>query len=204
MKATERHAHEASSELAWYAVYVRHQHEKSAAELLGRKGFEVLLPLHRAAHRWKDRLQIVSLPLFPSYLFLRANLQRKLEILQTPGVCWLVGNGGRASRVPESEIDSIRKVTQNSVRAEPHPYLRSGERILVFSGPLAGVEGMLSRVKNQFRVVVCVELLQKAVAVEVDVTMIQPLDCRHRASRPLNSIETGADWERRSVVSRAG
>lgn len=193
MNSIQSDGYEASSELGWYALYVRHQHEKSAAELLSRKGFEVLLPLHRAAHRWKDRIQIVSLPVFPSYVFLRANLERKLEVLRTPGVCWLVGNGGRASRVPESEIDSIRKVTQNSGRIEPHPFLKSGERILVSSGPLAGVEGILNRVKNQFRVVVCVELLQKAVAVEVDATMIQPLDCRHRILRSLNQSENAAN-----------
>jgi len=189
MNSIQSETDEASSELRWYAAYVRHQHEKSVAELLDRKGFEVLLPLQRAAHRWKDRVQIVSLPVFPSYVFLRANLERKLEVIRTPGVCWLVGNGGRAARVPESEIDSIRKVAQNSDRIEPHPFLESGQRVVVKSGPLAGVEGILTRIKNQVRVVVCVELLQKALAVEVDVTMIQPLDRHHRTSRPLNRAE---------------
>lgn len=29
----------------WYALYTRHQHEKTVAEILTAKGFEVFLPL---------------------------------------------------------------------------------------------------------------------------------------------------------------
>lgn len=174
--AKESEVNSELTETAWYAVYTRHQHEKSAAELMARKGFEVLLPLYSAAHRWKDRTQIVMMPAFPSYVFLRASLERKLDVLRTPGVCWFVGHGGRASRIPEPEINAIRKITHSSAPIEPHPFPKSGECVLVSSGPLAGVKGILTRVKNQYRVVVSVELLQKAVAVEVDVSMIQPLN----------------------------
>ena len=40
---------------AWWAVYTRHQHEKTVAEMLSTKGFEVFLPLHESMRRWKDR-----------------------------------------------------------------------------------------------------------------------------------------------------
>ncbi len=170
----------------WYAVYTKHQHEKSATNFLTRKGFEVLLPLYRAPHRWKDRVQVVALPVFPCYLFLRTKLERKLEILQTPGVFWLVGNGGHASLMPNCEIESIRKITESSEWFEPHPYLKSGDRVRVLSGPLAGVEGILTRIKNRYRVVLSVELLQKAVAVEVDISAVERLESsRSLASREL-------------------
>jgi transcription antitermination factor NusG len=163
----------------WYAVYTKHQHEKSATNLLARKGFNVLLPLYRAAHRWKDRVQIVALPIFPCYLFLHTSLQRKLEILQTPGVFWLVGHGGHASLVPDRDIESIRTITQGGAHAEPHPYLKSGDLVRVLAGPMAGVEGILTRVKNRYRVVLSVDLLQKAVAVEVDVSSVERLRSSH-------------------------
>jgi transcription antitermination factor NusG len=165
----------------WYAVYTKHQHEKSATSFLTRKGFEVLLPLYRATHRWKDRMQAVELPVFPGYLFLRTRLERKLEIVQTPGVFWLVGNGGRASLVPDSEIESIRKITQSSAFFEPHPYLKSGDQVRVLSGPLAGIEGILTRVKNRYRIVLLVELLQKAVSVEVDISTVARLETSRSA-----------------------
>lgn len=168
----------------WYAVHTKHQHEKSATSFLTRKGFEVLLPLYRATHRWKDRVQVVELPVFPCYLFLRTRLERKLEIVQTPGVFRLVGNGGHASLMSDSEIASIRRITQSSAFFEPHPYLISGDRVRVLSGPLAGIEGVLTRVKNRCRIVLSVELLQKAVAVEVDISAVARLETSRSAEAP--------------------
>ncbi|HXM98834.1 MAG TPA: UpxY family transcription antiterminator [Candidatus Dormibacteraeota bacterium] len=160
----------------WYAVYTKHQHEKSAAELLTRKGFEVLLPLYGVTHRWKDRVKNIWLPVFPCYLFLRADLRRKLEILRTAGVFWLVENGGRACTVPETDIESVRRLTQSAEQLEPHPYMTVGDRVRVKAGPLTGVEGILVRVKNEYRVVVSVQLLQKAVAAEVDIASVEQIE----------------------------
>jgi transcription antitermination factor NusG len=160
---------------AWYAVYTKHQHEKRASEILAHKGFDVLLPLYKAAHKWKDRTKTVSLPVFPSYVFLRTKMDRKLEILMTPGVFWLVENAGRACPIPESDIDAIRKITYSGARVEPHTYLNCGEHVRVRRGPLTGIEGILTRIKNRYRVVLSVEVLQKAVAVEVDAAIVEPL-----------------------------
>ena len=173
----------------WYAVYTKHQHEKSATDLLARKGFNVLLPLYRTPHRWKDRVQIVALPIFPCYLFVHTSLQRKLEILQTPGIFWLVGHGGHASLVPDHDVESIRKITQGGAHVEPHPYLKSGDRVRVLAGPMAGVEGILTRVKNRYRMVLSVDLLQKAVAVEVDVASVERLGNTHPAGHPANDSQ---------------
>ena len=157
----------------WYAAYTKHQHEKSAASLLEKKGFEILLPLYRTVHRWKDRMQPVALPVFPCYVFIRANLERKLAILQTPGIFWLLGNSGNAAVVPDADIEAIRKITTSPAVYEAHPYLKSGDRVRVISGAIAGVEGVLTRVKNRYRVVLSVDLLQQALAVEVDIATVE-------------------------------
>jgi transcription elongation factor/antiterminator RfaH len=163
---------------AWYAVYTRFQHEKSAASQLERKEFQVFLPLYRAIHKWKDRKQVVSLPLFPCYLFLRGSVTRKLDILQTAGVHWIVENGGHACEVPDSEIEALRKVcaaSSNGKVVQPYPYLEKGQKTRITGGPLTGTEGIFIRAKNQHRVIVSVELLRKSVAVEVDERDVQPL-----------------------------
>jgi transcription antitermination factor NusG len=166
----------------WYVAYTKHQHEKSVAALLSKKGFDVLLPLYRSAHKWKDRMQTVELPVFPCYVFLQMSLERKLAVLQTPGIFWLVGSAGNAEVVPDSDIESIRKVTASAAVFEPHPFLKSGDRVRVVEGPMAGVEGILTRVKNRYRVVLAVDLLQQALAVEIDITAVERL---HGAKEPV-------------------
>lgn len=170
---------------AWYALYTKHQHEKTATAHLRGRGFEVFLPLYKAVHRWKDRNQTVQLPLFPCYVFLRATLTDRSDVLRAPGVLSFVGNGGRACPVPESEIEAVRMVAHSRSHFEPHPFLKTGDRVRVLSGPLTGIEGFLQRIKSRSRIILSVELLQKSVAVELDVAAVEPVSL---ATQDLNGL----------------
>jgi transcription antitermination factor NusG len=159
--------------LNWYAVCTRHQHEKAAAKILEYKEFEILLPVYKARRRWQDRVKEISVPLFPGYLFVKSGREGYLPILTTPGVSSIVGCGGRPATIPFSEIEGIRRIVQSTLRVEPHPFLRSGDRVRVKYGPIAGVEGILLRSKNVARLVLSVEMLGKSAAVEVDATHVE-------------------------------
>jgi transcription antitermination factor NusG len=159
----------------WYALHTRYQHEKAVARILSHKGFDVFLPLYEVARHWKDRTKRLSLPLFPCYVFIQGGLDRRLQILSTPGVHCFVGSFGKAIPIQKAEIDAVLKMVETSVRVEPHPFLKCGDLVRVKSGPLEGIEGILIRKKNWFRLVLSVEILQKAVAVEVDISLVDRL-----------------------------
>ena len=152
---------------SWFALVIRPRHEKTAAACLHAKGLEAFLPLHRARRQWTDRVQEVELPLFPGYLFCRFGPERYVPVMQTPGVTAVVGFGGRAAPVDPAELAAIRTALQAGCRVEEWPYLETGARVLVKTGPLAGIEGILLREKSKCRVVVSVKLLQRSVAIEL-------------------------------------
>jgi transcription antitermination factor NusG len=56
----------------------------------------------------------------------------------------------------------------------PHPYLQVGRRVRVKSGPMAGLEGILRRRKEGLRLVISIEMLARAVAVEIDEADVVP------------------------------
>jgi transcription antitermination factor NusG len=157
----------------WHALYTRHQHEKTVTRVLSNKGHEVFLPLYSVAHRWRDRNKQLWMPLFPCYVFLRGGLDRRLQILTTPGVFTIVGWASRPAVIPQVEIDAVRKVVESSLRVEPHPFLQCGDRVRVKSGPLQGLEGILIRKMNQFRLVISMKMLGRSAAVEVDVCCLE-------------------------------
>jgi len=167
----------------WLAVYTKHQHEKTIAALLGKKGIEHFLPLYQTVNRWKDRNQRVSLPLFPCYLFVRLELGRKLEVLQTAGVRWFIENAGHACAVPESEINDLRRVCESGVGVGPHPFLQKGDQVRIRKGPLAGIEGILKQVRNEHCVILSIELLKRSVAVEVSLESVQRLATANEKSK---------------------
>jgi transcription antitermination factor NusG len=172
-----------TGELEWNALYTRHQHEKLVAESLAGNGFEVFLPTYNTIRQWKDRKKQLSLPLFPCYVFVRSNCERRLRVLTTPGVYFVVMFAGRAAPIPDLEMDVIRRAVESRLRVEPHPFLRCGDWVRVTSGPLADVEGILVRKKGSYRLVLSAELLGKSIAVEIDAFSVKPLP--RRSTTPL-------------------
>jgi transcription antitermination factor NusG len=169
---------------AWYAIYTRHQHEKSVAHSLTTKGFDVFLPLYTTAHRWKDRTKVISLPFFPCYVFLNGGLDRPLDIATTPGISALVSCSGRPAEIPLREIEDVRRAVASGVGVEPHPLLRCGDWVRIKCGSLEGLEGILMRKRNVYRLVLSVGMLGKAVAMEVDALTVE----RINGNRPAGSV----------------
>jgi transcription antitermination factor NusG len=161
-------------ESSWWAVYTRHQHEKAVAQVLSSKGFEVFLPLYDSVRRWKDRNKTLSLPLFPCYVFVRGGLNRRLQVVTTPGIHTILYSGDRLAFIPNNEIDSIRRAVDSPLLVEPHPFLRCGEKVRVTRGSLEGVVGVLVRKKSLFRLVLSVEMLAQSVSVEIDASDVEP------------------------------
>ena len=162
--------------VAWFALYVRHRHEKAVAQVISGKGLEVFLPVYKTAHRWKDRMKDLILPLFPNYVFILAGSDQRSFVLSTPGIYDFVRLSGVPAPIPANEIDAVRQAVSHGLNAEPHPFLKSGDRVRVKSGPLGGLEGVLVRKKNFYRLVLSVELLVKSISVEVDVADVERVD----------------------------
>ncbi len=158
---------------AWFALYTRHRHEKTVDRLISEKGVESYLPLYKAAHRWKDRLRELSLPLFPNYVFVLMSPGQRGLVLSTPGVYDFVRLSGVPAPIPAEEIEAVRRAVLHGLNAEPHPFLKSGDRVRVKSGPLEGLEGILVRKKNFYRLLLSVELLVKSISVELDVADVE-------------------------------
>lgn len=125
-------------------------------------------------------MKSVSLPLYPCYVFIKGGLERKLDIVTTPGVFSIVGTSVGPSSIPDDEIDSIRRILDSRVQVEPYPYLKYGDRVRIVYGPLEGIEGIFVRQKNSCRLVISVELLEKSIAVEVEETSVERVDVSPR------------------------
>jgi transcription antitermination factor NusG len=162
--------------LPWYVVRVRSNFERVAAASFHEKGFETYLPLYRSRRKWSDRTKEIDVPLFPGYVFSRFDTALRLPILTTPGVVSIVGsNATGPAAVPEAEIEAIRKLLQSKLPIGPWPFLSAGQHVVVERGPLSGVEGIVVQIKNGFRLVVSVSLLQRSVYAEIDRDWVRPV-----------------------------
>ena len=151
----------------WLAAYTTPRHEKAVAKHLQVREVEYFLPLLQSARKWKNGCKVsVEFPLFPSYIFVRTARRRASHLLNVPGLIALVGAGSVASAIPDAEMELLQRELPLR-KYEPHPYLNAGSKVRIVSGPLTGASGILVRKKSGLRVVISVELIRQAVAVEV-------------------------------------
>jgi len=173
----------------WFALRVKSRQEKMVATIAHYKGLETFLPLYKCRRRWSDRIKLIELPLFPGYLFCRANLADRLPILSIPGVLHFVGQGRIPIPIDEAEIAAIRAAITSGLRVGPWPFLQVGQRVRLVDGPLAGLEGLFLSTGKCSHIIVSVTLLRRSVAVEVERNWVSPLSLLRRnkpsLARPL-------------------
>lgn len=159
----------------WFAAYTTPRHEKAVMRQLDVHRIESFLPLYSSLRRWKNGCRVkVNLPLFPNYVFVRVARRDSVKVLQLPGVLSIVSTGREPSALPHSEIEALRASLPRRP-FEPHPYLVAGEKVRIASGSLAGMTGVLLRKKNEFRVVLTLDLIRQSVSVEIGIDEIEPL-----------------------------
>ena len=164
----EQSSGEEAAEQSWFALGVTTRHEKTVTRMLGHKGYETFLPLQTQRHQYASRAREFELPLFPGYLFCRFDPAVRLPVVNTPGVLHVLGAGRAPVPVSENEIMSLRTAVEARIPMRPVPYWQSGQKIRIATGPLTGVEGIVSRAKQPVRLVLSVTLLQRSVLLEID------------------------------------
>jgi transcription antitermination factor NusG len=159
----------------WFAVFTVPRHEKRVEAHFRLREIENFLPLCQKSRQWKDGSKgMLQLPLFSSYIFVQIGCGGRAPVLGVPGVISIVGCGPRPLPVPDSYIYWLQAGLREG-KIEPHPYLTAGTRVRIRFGAMAGMEGVLIRKKNNFRVVLTLEMIMKSVTVEVEIENIEPV-----------------------------
>ena len=159
--------HASWMESKWYVLFVRSNQEKRVAQHLLSRTIEHFLPVYESVRQWKDRKVRLLSPLFPGYVFVRLPLADRLKALIVPNVVNLVGTKNAPAVISEEELEWIKRGTTYG-KAEPHPYIKAGDPVVIKVGPMAGMEGIFVQVQNNTRVLIRLDSIARAFAVEVD------------------------------------
>ena len=166
----------AKNQFPWYALQTWLRKESQIASQLEGQGFECFLPKYKSVREWSDRKKEVEQPLFPGYLFCRFEYTQRRPVVVTPGVLQVVGCGRTPMPIEDREIEAIQIAVSSGIPSQPWPYLEVGQKVRIHTGKLSGLEGILINFKGNHRVVLSVSLLQRSVALEVDLAWVASLD----------------------------
>ena len=131
----------------WYVLYTKPRNEKKAAERLSQAGYEMYCPLIRTLKQWSDRKKHVSVPMFPSYIFVHIEESARKEVLRDRGILNYVFWLGQPAVIRENEIEAIRKIeNQGSEIHVEGGNPERGQMIEIAEGPFRGMTGKVDKV----------------------------------------------------------
>src|SRR5579863_824180 len=147
----------------WYALQTRVHRERVVEQRLQERGVATFLPTIAEVRRWSDRKKRIEFPVFSSYLFVKLPPLKvdHLRVLCVEGVFQFVGVRGKATPIPEEQIEAVRALVKGELKWSAHPFLKIGQRVRIRSGALAGVEGILLSRAGESTLVISVDAIQR-------------------------------------------
>jgi transcriptional antiterminator RfaH len=157
--------------LAWYCARTQPKHEHiAAANLVKNLGLEVFHPRLRFERATRRGAVRVIEPLFPGYIFVRCDLEYRLdEVRYVNGISSLVHFGQRIPVVPDEVVEELRLCFESEEPLAVEEQLRPGTEVTVAEGALLGSKGVVVRTLSaKHRVQILLDFLGRTTVVEVD------------------------------------
>jgi transcriptional antiterminator NusG len=164
----------AVSESLWHVLQTKSRMEKMLARDLSARGIDYFLPIqHRITYSGSRKI-ITELPLFPGYLFLKGSLDDVYTADRSKRVAKIICVAQQDKL--EKELTNIRLALEGKATLDPYPYLRAGSRAEVKFGPMRGLAGIVEQRLGMTRLVLQIDMLGQAVSLEIDASLLDPLD----------------------------
>lgn len=161
---------------AWYVVYTKSRREKKLHNECMRIGLLAYLPLIKNISVYRRKIFESTKPLFPGYVFCCFEAGQRKDLYQTGHVVKLISVVDQEGLI--RDLIEIEKAISLEASLEPYAYLKRGMRARIVDGPFQGIEGIVSHRRGKYRLVMNVNLIEMAAAIEVNASQIEPLNGR--------------------------
>lgn len=166
----------------WYVLYTMPRQEFKIKNILSKQGVEVFLPVYKSIRQWSDRKKCIEVPLFSSYLFIRAYHDERFQALSVPGAVTFISTQGKPDIIHPKDIDLIQQLVHNNPELKSGSFTK-GEQVKITDGPFKGTRGYLEEIRGRHRVSILVESLAKVVTIDISPDYIELAETSPRISK---------------------
>lgn len=130
--------------MAWYVLYVKPRTELKTAEALRKRGVAVYCPTFTEVHQWTDRKKKVTVPVFPSYVFVNLPEDERNVVFIVPSVVRFVFWLGKPAVVRDVEIAALKDHLEgDGVTSVQLTHLEPGDRVAITQGAFKDNDGVV-------------------------------------------------------------
>jgi len=132
------------------------------------------LPLREETKVYQRRKVTVAKPVFPGYVFVAFDPETKDLVLKSNLIARVLPVPNQPQLV--RELAQIRQALTVDPTLDACAAFSAGRRVLIGGGPFQGLEGIVETVRGRTRVVLNVDMIGRAVSVEVDMHLLEPAE----------------------------
>ena len=165
----------------WWVLHTRPRAEKCLARQFIDRAIPFFLPLYKRRWRCRGRMLCSHLPLFNGYIFLLGDAEARLDALKTNLVARFLTVEDQEQL--HADLVRVHHMMASGAPLAPEERLKPGMLVQITSGPLAGLEGKISRRGNRLKLIVEVHFLQRGASVEIEAWMVQSLGAEPRVAQ---------------------
>ncbi len=170
----------------WYVVHTQTGSEEKVRKSLENKitsqGMQelitkVIIPTEQVSEVRSGKKKISQRKFFPGYLLVEMDLSEEtyLFVKTVPGVNGFIGLGKKPTPLPQQEVDSILKRTEETqVKPSPKTIFEKGEQVRVTEGPFLNFNGTVDEIHpEKGKVKVSVSIFGRATPVELEYWQVE-------------------------------
>jgi transcription antitermination factor NusG len=154
---------ETSDSKYWFALYTKPRSEFKAEQQLIAAGIENYLPTITRLKQWSDRKKKVTTPLLSGYIFIFSNEAGRLTSVEQPAIVRCIFDSGRPARIPEWQIDNIKKILETDQEIIVQNGVVPGAKVIIKSGSFEGIKGTVIEGELGKSISVSIELLNRSI-----------------------------------------
>ncbi|MCX5705124.1 MAG: transcription termination/antitermination protein NusG [Candidatus Omnitrophica bacterium] len=138
---------------------------------------KVIIPTEQVSEVRSGKKRISARKFFPGYLLVEMDLTEAtyLFVKNTPGVTGFIGQGKKPLPLPQNEVDSILKKTEETA-AKPSPKVifDKGEQVRVTEGPFLNFNGTIEEIHpEKGKIKVSVSIFGRSTPVELEYWQVE-------------------------------
>jgi len=155
-------------------IHTRSRREKKVAHYCNAVDIKYYLPLESRIKIYGRKKVQTTLPLFPGYLFVLADEKERYELLLTHHIAKILKVSNQFELI--EDLEKIYVAESCEIKLVPCELNIEGRKARIEIGPMRGLEGLISRIKGRDRIILNVNFINRAAAVDINRTDITLLN----------------------------
>ena len=165
-------------QITWLVAQLKPNQDKIAIRNLKNQGFEIFQPLRNITKRRNDKFVQIMAPLFPGYIFISVNMEKKnwQKVNSTVGITRLISFGQTLAFINNELIDEMKNQFPAQINLQPIDKFDPGKIVKINYGPFTELIGKIEKAESTERIWVLLNLLGNLTRVSVHSKTLSSLD----------------------------